>query len=95
MPRCDPVGRFPASIPDDPQILEEAAVSGYLGLVTRCDLPPEMAEAIFADGAEEYVGPVAYDGRYWVFQILMPKRAELNSAVYEYCEAQLSPVGGT
>jgi len=80
---------FPVAVPENPEILEEAADSGYFGLVTRCDLPPEMAEALFADGAGEYVGPVAYDGRHWVFQILMTRSAELNKAVYDYCETLL------
>jgi hypothetical protein len=87
---CDGRAEFPVPIPENPEILEEAADSGYFGLVTRCDVPPEMAEALFADGVGDFVGPVAYDGRFWVFRLLLKKRAELNKAVYEYCEALLA-----
>lgn len=83
---CDGRADFPSPIPENPEILEEPAVSGYFGLVTRADLPPEFAEALFRNGVGEIVGPVAYDGRYWVFQILMPKRAEINRVIYEHCE---------
>jgi len=78
-----------ALVPQNPEILEVEAVSGYFGVVTRADLPPELAEALFRDEPGEFVGPVVYDRRYWVFQILMPKHAELNQAVYEYCEELL------
>ncbi len=77
--------RFPIPAPENPLILPEAPTEGYLGLVTRADLPPEAAEALFADGAGEIVGPIRYGGRYWVYQILLPKQSELNERVYEYC----------
>jgi hypothetical protein len=79
-----------AEVPTVPEILEEPAAAGYFGLVTRADLPPEFAEALFRDGADDIVGPVAYAGRFWVFQILMPKRAEITQAILDYCEALLS-----
>jgi hypothetical protein len=86
---CDGRTGLPVEVPENPEILEEPAVSGYFGLVTRADLPPEFAEALFTDGLGEFVGPVAYDRRHWVFQILMTRRAELNDVVYEYCESLL------
>ena len=88
-------GAIPVEVPENPQILEEPADVGYFGLVTRADLPPELAEALFKEGAGEIVGPVAYDGRFWVLQILMCRKAELNEAVYDYCEALLDSSGGT
>jgi hypothetical protein len=86
---------LPVGIPADPEILEEPAESGYFGVVTRADLPPEFSEALFRDGAGEIVGPVAYAGRFWVFRILLPRRAVLNQEVYDYCESLVESSGGT
>jgi len=78
--------RLPVSIPPDSRFLPEPAVTGYMGLVTRADLPAEAAEALFSDRPQEFIGPVAYDRRHWVYQMLLPKRPEFNCIVYEYCE---------
>ena len=78
--------RFSVSVPPTPQVLPQPVTTGYLGLVTRADLPAEVAEALFSDRAQEFVGPVAYDRQHWVYQLLLPKRPEFNRIVYEYCE---------
>ena len=78
--------RLPVPIPPVPRVLTEPSPTGYLGIVTRADLPAEVAEALFADGAGEFVGPVVYNRRYWIYQLLMARSAVLNTAVYEYCE---------
>lgn len=58
----------------------------YLGYVTRTDLPEEVASKVFADSGSEFVGPVKNEGRYWIYRLLLPKRAEMNEIVYEICE---------
>jgi hypothetical protein len=78
--------RLAVEVPPDSRILPEPATSGYLGIVTRADLPPEVAEALFANSAREYVGPVPYDGRHWVYQLLQRKSADLDEQVCAYCE---------
>jgi hypothetical protein len=78
--------RFPVAVPSIPQVVRQPVTQGYLGLVTRADLPAEVAEALFSDRAQGFVGPVAYDRRYWVYQLLLPKRPEFNRLVYECCE---------
>jgi hypothetical protein len=70
--------RLPVPVPPTPQVLPHPVTTGYLGLVTRADLPAEVAEALFSDRAQEFVGPVAYDRRRWVYQFLLPKRPEFN-----------------
>lgn len=82
-------------VPAEPTVLDAPAASGYFGLVTRADLPPELAEAAFADGAGDVVGPVAYAGRHWVLQLLLPRRVELSPTIYDYCVGLLDPAGST
>ena len=86
---------LPVEIPDNAEILDEPAETGYFGVVSRADLPPELAEAVFREGASGVVGPVAYDRRFWVLRILMSKRALLTRAVYDYCVSLLEGSGGT
>ena len=81
--------RLAVTIPPTPRVLPAPSPTGYLGIVTRADLPAEVAEALFADGAGEFVGPVAYNRQYLVYQLLMARSAVLNAAVYEYCEELL------
>ena len=54
--------------------------------MTRGDLTKEAAAEVFADDVSEFVGPVESEGKYWVYHILLPKRAELNKNVYVICE---------
>ena len=62
----------------------EAAV--HIGLVTRADLGEEAAARVFADDPPEFVGPFESEGRYWIYHILLPKRAEITEDVYAICE---------
>ena len=78
--------QLPVELPPDSLVLPEPATSGYLGIVTRADLPPEVAEALFASGVREFVGPVPYDRQHWVYQLLQRKSADLDEQVCAYCE---------
>ena len=78
---------FPVPVPPQPAIVDPPRECGYLGVVSRADVPPEAAEELFADDAGEIVGPVRYAGRYFIYRILMPKRPQMTDAVYALCEA--------
>ena len=77
--------RFPAAAPAVPEIVEPRPREGYLGVVTRADLPPELAEPLFGDAPGPLLGPVRYDGRHWLLHRLLPRRPEMNAAVYDLC----------
>lgn len=85
---------FPAEIPATPRVLPTPPEVGYLGLVTRADLPAELAEPLFADDAPELIGPVRYAGRHYVCRRLLGKQPLLNDGVVAYCEGLLARASG-
>jgi putative peptide maturation system protein len=52
--------------------------SGYLGLVSRADLKPAVAKAVFGAQAGEVIGPIQTDRGYHLIKVEAIHRAELN-----------------
>ena len=78
--------KFPDPLTTQPEDPGSVKAAVHIGLVTRADLDEDVAARVFADDLSEFVGPFENEGRYCVYHILLPKRAEITEEVYAICE---------
>lgn len=77
---------FPDSPSREDNCVPKGARMVEVGLATRSDLAPEVASRVFIEEDREFIGPVKSAGKSWIYQIVIPRQAQINDTIYTICE---------
>ncbi|MBF0101448.1 MAG: peptidylprolyl isomerase [Desulfobacterales bacterium] len=62
---------------------------GFIGIIYRGMIPAKIENELFSDKAGEYVGPIEYNGKFYIYKLLCPKKSELDDTTKSICKQRI------